>query len=187
MLRVRFLADLLALAGRAPAVSLAELRRADPDLGLPRLLAAARQAGLPPELDDQEVERLLGLHRTTRRALERYRPVPYAGRLTVLLAGRSPARPATLAPADPSDSTPVRGMPWTALAGAGSEIERLPGDHHSIVARPAVAVLAAVLRRRLAAAAAVETRQLPPYGVSARAYSDGDLPMSALKSLMKWA
>jgi thioesterase domain-containing protein len=160
MLRLGFLHDLLSIAGRPPALSLAELRRADPDLGLPRLLAAARLAGLPPELDDQEVERLLGLYRVTRRALDRYRPGPGAGRLIVLLAGRSPA-PAAPRTAARAGSAPIRGLPWTALAAAGSEVELLPGDHYSIVARPAVAVLAAALRRRLAVAAEDEPRREP--------------------------
>jgi amino acid adenylation domain-containing protein len=116
-------------------------RRLDPALPLPRLAAAAQEAGLLPlELGPVEVTRLFDLFRTTRQALDLYRPAPYPGRLSLLLAAR---RPAAAGPADPAAA-------WAALAGAGSELELLPGDHYSIVRPPAVAALAGALRRRLA-------------------------------------
>jgi thioesterase domain-containing protein len=87
------------------------------------------------------VARLYDLFRTTRQALDRYQPAPYTGRLSLLLAAH---RPATAGPPDPAAA-------WAALAGAGSELELLPGDHYSIVRPPAVAALAGALRRRLVA------------------------------------
>ncbi|HEV3075797.1 MAG TPA: amino acid adenylation domain-containing protein, partial [Thermoanaerobaculia bacterium] len=133
--------------GRAPlAAGHAELaaiaaRGLDPALPLPGLAAAAQAAGLlPPEIGPVDVARLFDQFRTTRQALDRYRPAPYSGRLTLLLAAH---RPATAGPADPAAT-------WAALAGAGSELELLPGDHYSIVRPPAVTALAGALRRRLA-------------------------------------
>jgi len=57
----------------------------------------------------------------------------------------SKGKPPPAGPADPAAA-------WAALAGAGSELELLPGDHYSIVRPPAVAMLAGALRRRLAIA-----------------------------------
>jgi len=125
-------------AEAAAASALAELRRLDPELRLPRLVAAAQAAGrLPPELGMDDVQRLFALFRATRRALDRYRPAPYPGRLTLLLASRRQA-----------GTDPAAG--WAALAGDGAEIERLPGDHYASVRPPAVALLAQALRGRLA-------------------------------------
>jgi amino acid adenylation domain-containing protein len=171
-LRAQFLRDLVALSGTAagkvaadrggsgpakpgngngrqamaaadhPGFGAVDARRLDPTLPLPRLAAAAQEAGLLPlELGPVEVTRLFDLFRTTRQALDRYRPASYPGRLSLLLAA---SRPAAAGPADPAAA-------WAALAGAGSELELLPGDHYSIVRKPAVAALAGALRRRLEA------------------------------------
>ncbi len=131
------------LAGDHPGIGAGISRRLDLTLPLPRLVEAAQAAGLlPPELGPVEVARLFDLFRTTRQALDRYRPAPYPGHLTLLLASR---RPAATAAVDPAAT-------WAAMASGGSELELLPGDHYSIVRSPAVAALAAALRRRLAAA-----------------------------------
>jgi amino acid adenylation domain-containing protein len=125
-------------AGNGARGALASLRRLDPELRLSRLVAAAQAAGwLPPELGADDVDRLFALFRTTRRALDRYRPAPYPGRLTLVLASRREAQTDAAA--------------WAALAGGGAEIELLPGDHYAIVKPPVVALLARALRGRLAA------------------------------------
>jgi len=128
-------------AGHAELGAIAA-RGLDPALPLPTLAAAAQAAGLlPPELGPVDVARLYDLFRTTRQALDRYQPAPYPGRLSLLLAAH---RPPAAGPSDPAAA-------WAALAGAGSELELLPGDHYSIVRPPAVAALAGALRRRLGA------------------------------------
>ena len=133
--------DPSAPAGEPSAPAADDARRLDPALPLPGLVAAAQAAGLLPlELGPVEVARLFDLFRTTRQALDRYRPAPYPGRLALLLAAHRPANGAI----DPAAA-------WAALAGAGSELELLPGDHYSIVRQPAVAALAGALRRRFAA------------------------------------
>ncbi|HVR11865.1 MAG TPA: amino acid adenylation domain-containing protein, partial [Thermoanaerobaculia bacterium] len=139
-----FAYDLLALAGRGGAApGEAWSRSVDLSMPLPRLAAAAQEAGLlPPELGPDEVARLFELFRITRRALDRYRPSPYPGRLTLLLAARPAAGHAR-------NGRPHPAAAWTRLAGGGAEIESLPGDHYSIMRAPAVAALAGALARRL--------------------------------------
>ncbi len=141
-LRAAFARDLVALAGRGASHAAADLARLDPAQPLPLLIAAAQQAGLVPrELEADEVARLFGLFRTVRMAFDRYRPSPLPGGgagVALLLAGQGPSRRPAAA--------------WAALAGAGAEVAVLPGDHYSIVRPPAVATLAAVVRRLLAGA-----------------------------------
>ncbi len=141
-LKKEFLRDLCLVSGGA-----AQLARLDAtfaaDVPLSRLVDAAHSAGLlPAELAAGEVERLFALFQTTRRALDRYRPVAAPGPLTLLLASRRSTAAAGRARTHPADA-------WAALAGAGTEIQTLPGDHYSIVRPPAVAALAASLRRLL--------------------------------------
>ncbi|HYL05686.1 MAG TPA: AMP-binding protein, partial [Thermoanaerobaculia bacterium] len=149
LLAAQFAYDLLAISAGWPDAeaaardgaprSLADLRRLDPELRLSAMVAAAQAKGwLPPELGINDVQRLFALFRATRRALDRYRPAPYPGRLTLVLASRREAA------TDPAAS-------WAALAGGGAEIELLPGDHYAIVRPPVVALLAQALRGRLAA------------------------------------
>jgi len=170
-LRLAFARDLVALAGGdAVAAGDSRLRlRLRPEQSMAQMVAETQAMGLLPcELGTAEAERLFALFRTSLQALDRYRPAPYPGRVTLLLARRR-HRPAAAASAASSASVPSAinaanaangGAPsdpaaaWGALARGGAEIETLPGDHYSIVRSPAVATLAGALRRRLAAAAA---------------------------------
>jgi amino acid adenylation domain-containing protein len=175
-LRLAFARDLVALAdGGAVAAGDSGLPlalRLRPEQSMAQMVAETQAMGLLPcEMGTAEAERLFALFRTSLQALDRYRPAPYPGRVTLLLARRRhpPAGAATAASAPraangataaiaaiaanggaPSDPAAA----WSALARGGAEIETLPGDHYSIVRAPAVATLAETLRRRLAAAAA---------------------------------
>jgi len=182
-LRLRFARDLVALAGGDAAAAGDLRRRLRPGQSLAEMLAEAQAMGLlPGEIGTPEAERLYALFRTSLQALDRYRPAPYPGRVTLLLArrrhrpafgfgatdpaigaGGDAANAANGADAadganggnaadDAAASDPAAA--WGALARGGAEIEMLPGDHYSIVRPPAVATLAGALRRRLAAAAA---------------------------------
>ncbi len=145
-LQAEFARDLAALDGHGSAAAAADAPRPlDPTLPFPRLVAAAKAAGLlPSELGAADVQRLFDLFRVTRRAFDRYRPAPYPGRLSMLLAARRP---------DPGNGRErlAAAAAWAALAGGRAEIEALPGDHYSILRPPAVAALARALRRRLSA------------------------------------
>ncbi|HXO28773.1 MAG TPA: AMP-binding protein, partial [Thermoanaerobaculia bacterium] len=181
-LRLAFARDLVALAGGdGVAAGDSRLRhRLRPEQSMAQMVAETQAMGLLPcELGTAEAEHLFALFRTSLQALDRYRPAPYPGRVTLLLARRRhrPAAAATAASA--ATAATAAGAPnaasgasganaanaanggapsdpaaaWSALARGGAEIETLPGDHYSIVRSPAVATLAEALRRRLAAAA----------------------------------
>ncbi|HXO42499.1 MAG TPA: thioesterase domain-containing protein, partial [Thermoanaerobaculia bacterium] len=173
-LRLAFARDLVALAG-GDGVAAGDSRhrhRLRPEQSMAQMVAETQAMGLlPRELGTAEAERLFALFRTSLQALDRYRPAPYPGRVTLLLARHrhrqaAAASVATAAAAASTASAPSAanaangGAPsepaaaWSALARDGAEIETLPGDHYSIVRSPAVATLAAALRRRLAVAAA---------------------------------
>ncbi len=165
-LAAEFAYDLVALAGHGGERDVQHLAVAQEIqggmLGVRDLAAAAQAAGLLSEdLTADDVERLFALYRTCRQALHRYRPQPYGGPLTLLVAADplalpAPGVPPALPAAPPRQAGRFAGAhaaaaSWVALAAGKAEIELLPGDHYSIVRAPAVAALASRLRRRLAA------------------------------------
>lgn len=113
------------------------LRALPPEVQESRFLAALKStpfqaAGTGPEA----LRRLLRVFKTNVRAFRRYRPLPYAGKITLL-------RPAAArAEADSSDPT----LGWGALSPWPVEIETVPGDHISALAEPHVRTLAGRLR-----------------------------------------
>jgi amino acid adenylation domain-containing protein len=161
-----FARDLGGLVGLPLALAADDLRAAGADERLELLLVAARRSGsLPPDFSRDELRHHLDVFSANARALRRYRPRPYAGHVLLLLAQESgpdaPTTPAALAadnaPATRADAAAgARQAPaadasrgWAALA-SGVTIERIPGNHYTLVRRPQVAVLAERLRRRLA-------------------------------------
>ena len=80
------------------------------------------------------------VNRNNMRALRRYIPKPYPGRVTLLWADERPA--------DPTD----RRLGWRALASGGLDVRVIPGDHSSMMKEPHVQVLAQELRSALDAA-----------------------------------
>jgi thioesterase domain-containing protein len=69
------------------------------------------------------------------RALRRYHPEPYAGRLTIFSAE--------------ARSAPDLLAAWSTLAPAGVELHRVAGDHYTMLRPPHVAALADRLRECL--------------------------------------
>ena len=109
-------------AGERPA-----MRGFDPAGGIAALFDAARADGLVPAAFDADAfGRLYGVFRANSLALSRYRPRPYAGRITLLRAGAA------------GDGG------WDALASE-AKVRAIPGDHFSLLREPHVAVLAAIL------------------------------------------
>jgi thioesterase domain-containing protein len=95
------------------------------------LLAGAHEAGLlKASLSSAQVRPLLDVYRANVRAGAAYRPQPYDGRLTLFRPQASPE--------------PTNG--WSALAGEPVEVHEMAADHYSMLASPAVAVLAERLR-----------------------------------------
>ena len=80
-------------------------------------------------------ETFMGLRKTILEAIRQYQPAPYAGRVALFLAEKSPYRTHN----DPR-------LRWSEFADAGLELHVIPGDHDSILDEPHVAALAVRLR-----------------------------------------
>ncbi|HET9894920.1 MAG TPA: amino acid adenylation domain-containing protein [Streptosporangiaceae bacterium] len=123
-----FVSDLAGLAGLPdPAAG------PDPlpgEAGLPAFLASA---GLvPPDVTADFVARRFAVFRENARALHRYQPAPYSGRLLVVEADQSP-----------------RTWPaWQALA-CQARLVVVTGNHYSMWAEPGVSAMAAALNEAM--------------------------------------
>ncbi|RMH21706.1 MAG: amino acid adenylation domain-containing protein, partial [Acidobacteria bacterium] len=103
---------------------------------LARLGDAARRFGIrADDLEPARLRRLCRFYARINLAVRNYRPRPYGGRVVLLRTE----------PAATSDPT----LGWHALAGAGIEVEYVPGDHLTLLKEPHVGALAAALGRRL--------------------------------------
>jgi amino acid adenylation domain-containing protein len=134
---VMFARDLAATYGQElPFLVTAEyLRSIDPEERIPRVLAEARAIHLfPPDLSQTEAERLFGMFRAVQEAVGVYAPRLYPGRAVVFRA--SEVRP---------DLDEAFG--WGDFARV--EVERVEGDHYSILRAPQVEALARLLGSRL--------------------------------------
>jgi amino acid adenylation domain-containing protein len=113
------------LAGGLLPVGVEELRQLDYEKQLAQVLEWAKETGALPA--GENLDRLAGLFATFERnvaALGRYEPVPYPGRIELFRASDTAARRP-----DPG---------WTGLAHGGVAIHEVPGDHYSIIRRPAL-------------------------------------------------
>jgi amino acid adenylation domain-containing protein len=106
--------------------------------------AAVESGALPPDLTLPLLTSLFTAYTTNVRALRRYSPAGYGGRITLLQATGSAAAPG-----------PDPGEPWRHLAARGVDLTWISGDHTSILHEPDVAALAERLDERLAQAEAV--------------------------------
>ncbi|HEV3076512.1 MAG TPA: amino acid adenylation domain-containing protein [Thermoanaerobaculia bacterium] len=98
-------------------------------------LASAQAASATPHSRDLGASRLratLDLIKSNGRALRRYHPQPYAGRLTIFSAE--------------ARSAPDLLAAWSTLAPAGIELHRVAGDHYTMLRPPHVAALVDQLR-----------------------------------------
>jgi amino acid adenylation domain-containing protein len=104
----------------------------DEGLGVEELLRHARESGLVrADLKPEQVQRLLGVYQANLRAFARYRPQPYAGRLTLFR---------------PDGALTAGADGWEPLAAEPVEVVGAEGDHYTMLAPPRVDGLA----RRLA-------------------------------------
>ncbi|TCO55606.1 non-ribosomal peptide synthetase [Actinocrispum wychmicini] len=87
---------------------------------------------LPPGTDLEQLARLLATFDASVRAVRDYEPKPFPGRVVAFQAAD-----------EPPDTSPVNR--WEPLAGAGLSIEKVPGDHYSMMRPPHVEHLAAAL------------------------------------------
>jgi len=128
---VRFFLDLFALSGKELAVSFDELRQwKEEDLLNYFLEQATNDNILPPHMEVSELHRLLRVFQANRRALRRYVPASYQGRVVLFRASEdSPL---------PFDDPTLR---WGRVAKQ-LDIQAVPGDHYQIVTEPHVRTLA---------------------------------------------
>jgi thioesterase domain-containing protein len=141
-----FLRDQAGLQGGDAAWLDEEPATADDGEAVGWLLGRAREAGLlKASLSVEQVRPMLDVYRANVRAGAAYRPQVYADRLTLFRPLSSPH--------------PTNG--WDALTTEPVEVYEMAADHYSLLAPPAVAAVAALLRscieRQLGAA-----RQLAP-------------------------
>ncbi len=93
---------------------------------------------LGPEISSERLRHLYRLFRNNLKAMHRYRPQPWPGRLSLLRAAGQPV------PADPT-------LGWSELAGT-VDVATVPGDHFDLLRAPHVKVLAERLTALLRAA-----------------------------------
>ncbi|WP_286191325.1 non-ribosomal peptide synthetase [Comamonas sp. JC664] len=102
---------------------------------LAQLLEQARRAGaLPKGVELEQLHALYRVYASNLRALWRYTPGRYGGRVSLLRASQ------TRVPTGADGG-------WAALAEGGVEVAEAAGDHHSVLKAPAVDVVVAMLKR----------------------------------------
>jgi amino acid adenylation domain-containing protein len=132
-LAARFVEFTARLAG-LPAPELDEQALPGGDALLYGLLEAGRTAGvLARGVDLEQLRTLYRVFASNLRALWRYAPGTYGGRVTLVRASE------TQVPTGPDGG-------WARLAAGGVEVCELPGDHHSILRAPTVEALAKKLQ-----------------------------------------
>ncbi|HSF43076.1 MAG TPA: amino acid adenylation domain-containing protein [Thermoanaerobaculia bacterium] len=132
--------------GKDLALTVDELRLASPEGRLARTLEALQEVGaIGREIDVPTLDRFVSGYAARVRAIERYRPRPYAGRIALV-------RPLLLDPEGLREASPERRrlfedetLGWGAFA-AGVEVRRVPGYHDTMILEPHVRELARVLR-----------------------------------------
>jgi amino acid adenylation domain-containing protein/non-ribosomal peptide synthase protein (TIGR01720 family) len=142
-----FLADLATL--QRIDVPPEVLRSLGPDELLPYFLDLAHKAhSAPPSFGVPQLAQWLRVYRTHYEAFQRYRPSPYAGRITLFRAGEG----SPLAARRGQHEERGASLGWGELSPFPVEVHEVPGDHESLVSDPHVITLAARLRECLLAA-----------------------------------
>jgi thioesterase domain-containing protein len=135
-----FAADLARTAGRESWASPRRLRGIDPESirngAFEQTPLGRKIAG---EIGPDRLRRLFEVFRANRLALDGYHPRSYPGRVLLVQAESS---------RNHRDDRPRRG--WNTLALGGVTTYRLPGDHYTIMQRPAVERLAEILTSEIA-------------------------------------
>jgi amino acid adenylation domain-containing protein len=131
--------DLGGMFGRDIGISHQALEDLSPEARLDHILECARRADvLPPDVTPATLRRIAEVFQGNLEGYFRYVPVPQPGEI-VLIAADNPGEPAT-------DEVLAA---WRALATDGVEMHKVPGDHYTLLARPAVAHVAAILEKHL--------------------------------------
>jgi thioesterase domain-containing protein len=130
-----FAADLARTAGRESWASFERLRGLDPESirnGTFDQTTLGREIAV--EFGPDRLRRLHDVFRANRLALDGYQPGSYTGRVVLIQAKSSPSK---------LDDRSTLG--WNALVLGGITTHHLPGDHYTIMQRPAAERLAEIL------------------------------------------
>jgi len=130
-----FVADLARTAGRPTWTSPEHFRSLDPESirdGTLEQSSLGRE--IADEIGSERFRRLHDVYRANRLALDGYQPRTYSGRIILIRAESSRSD---------FEGDPTRG--WDDLAVGGITTYHVPGDHYTILQRPAVERLAEIL------------------------------------------
>lgn len=97
-----------------------------------------------------QLRRLLAVYKTNARLFREHRPRPYPGAVTLFRGEQAGFDPAL-----------GEDLGWSAVSALPVAVERVPGDHITLLAEPHVAAFAACLRRALDAAAGPNPKNEP--------------------------
>ena len=115
-------------------LSYEELCHLQPDEQLSYLLGRLREAQVvPDDIDVLQLRRYIQVHEAHGSCLRRYRPKPYAGRITLLRSEDGAHDPSL----------------WTPFSAEPVEVHTVAGDHVSMVVEPYVTTLAVRLQQCL--------------------------------------
>ncbi len=129
------MADLARTVGQTPWTSLEQVRSIDLEpIRDGRVEPSNLGRDIAGEIGDERFRQLHDVYRANRLALDGYQPRTYAGRIVLIRAESSQS-------AFENDTT--RG--WADLAVGGVTTYHIPGDHYTILQRPAVERLAEIL------------------------------------------
>jgi amino acid adenylation domain-containing protein len=128
------------LLDTSPFTDYEELNEADDVEFIQDLLSRKNGAilGIPPELDVEQAQRLLQVFKGHVMASNDYNPQPYPGKVDLFLAEGGIA----------AESLESIGG-WQQLATHGVNIHWIPGEHHTMVTKPNVLILAEKLQASL--------------------------------------
>ncbi|HEY0603861.1 MAG TPA: amino acid adenylation domain-containing protein, partial [Herpetosiphonaceae bacterium] len=114
--------DLSRVFGKELVIAYADLRDLTPEQQLSYVLDQSRQQGVvPPTVGLAHIRRYLDVFRANLRAAQRYVPQPYSGPIMLFQSEASIA--------ELGDSA----TEWQRLAAGGIDVQRVPGDHYSII------------------------------------------------------
>jgi amino acid adenylation domain-containing protein len=139
VLLAEFIYDLSGLSGQPLSIDLEALRQMAPETRNAFILAQAREQGIiPPDLEEDRLQRLAQVFQANMQAFQHYQPAPVDVRIDLIQAKDSidPARTSHL-------------DEWRRLALGGVAVRTVMGDHYTLLQKPHVGAVAEWLRDRL--------------------------------------
>jgi thioesterase domain-containing protein len=138
-LMIGFAADLGRVFCRELSISYDHIQGLRPYEQLKHVLEQARNVGILPDHAGLEmIQRLLQIYRANTQALMNYVPQSYSGRITLFRVAKHN-----------SEEFGDRTFGWGKLAEEKLDIQDVPGDHYTMLAKPNIEILAQQLKHHL--------------------------------------